>query len=117
MGSARMPAYSELDVNGHVNNARYADWLCDALGIETMQEYRVKTMRLSYAAEIRPGQEMQLRLTRDGLAYHLTGTHEGKRPGGAVARPRIERPRGFCRGEGLRFGYHRAAGRLSLIHI
>ena len=76
--SARTPVYSELDVNGHVNNARYADWLCDALGMETMREYRVKTMRLSYAAEIRPGQAMELRLTRDGLAYHLTGSHEGK---------------------------------------
>ena len=74
--SARTPVYSELDVNGHVNNARYADWLCDALGLETMREYRVKTMRLSYAAEIRPGQSMELRLVRDGLAYHLTGkTH------------------------------------------
>ena len=76
--SARTPVYSELDVNGHVNNARYADWLCDALGLETMREYRVRTMRLSYAAEIRPGQAMELRLTRDGLAYHLTGAHEGK---------------------------------------
>ncbi len=76
--SARTPVYSELDVNGHVNNARYADWLCDALGLEIMREYRVKTMRLSYAAEIRPGQAMELRLTRDGLAYHLTGSHEGK---------------------------------------
>lgn len=76
--SARTPVYSELDVNGHVNNARYADWLCDALGLEIMREYRVKTMRLSYAAEIRPGQAMELRLTRDGLAYHLTGAHEGK---------------------------------------
>ena len=76
--SARTPVYSELDVNGHVNNARYADWLCDALGLETMREYRVRTMRLSYAAEIRPGQAMELRLTRDGLAYHLTGSHEGK---------------------------------------
>ena len=76
--SMRAPVYSELDINGHVNNARYADWLCDALGLETMRAYRVRTMRLSYAAEIRPGQEMELHLTRDGLAYHLTGTHEGK---------------------------------------
>ena len=76
--SARTPVYSELDVNGHVNNARYADWLCDALGLETMREMRVRDMRLSYAAEIRPGQEMDLTLVRDGLAFHLTGAHEGK---------------------------------------
>ena len=76
--SARTPVYSELDVNGHVNNARYADWLCDALGLETLRDLRVRDMRLSYAAEIRPGQEMDLTLTRDGLAFHLTGAHEGK---------------------------------------
>ena len=76
--SVRAPVYSELDVNGHVNNARYADWLCDALGLETLRDLRVRDMRLSYAAEIRPGQEMDLTLTRDGLAFHLTGAHEGK---------------------------------------
>ena len=76
--SARTPVYSELDVNGHVNNARYADWLCDALGLETLRDLRVRDMRLSYAAEIRPGQEMDLTLVRDGLAFHLTGAHEGK---------------------------------------
>ena len=38
--SVRAPVYSELDVNGHVNNARYADWLCDALGLETMRDLR-----------------------------------------------------------------------------
>ena len=76
--SARTPVYSELDVNGHVNNARYADWLCDALGLETLRDLRVRDMRLSYAAEIRPGQEMDLTLVRDGLAFHLTGAHGGK---------------------------------------
>lgn len=76
--SVRAPVYSELDVNGHVNNARYADWLCDALGLETLRDLRVRDMRLSYAAEIRPGQEMDLTLVRDGLAFHLTGAHEGK---------------------------------------
>ena len=49
-----------------------------ALGLETMRDLRVKDMRLSYAAEIRPGQEMDLTLVRDGLAFHLTGAHGGK---------------------------------------
>ena len=28
------PVYTDLDVNGHVNNTRYADWLCNTLGID-----------------------------------------------------------------------------------
>ena len=55
--------YSDTDVNGHVNNARYADWLCDALGLETMREYRVKTMRLSYAAETMKGSPLCFQVT------------------------------------------------------
>ena len=32
----RQPRYTDLDFNGHVNNTRYLDWCCDALGIDTM---------------------------------------------------------------------------------
>ena len=32
--SEHHPVYTDLDVNGHVNNTRYADWLCNALGID-----------------------------------------------------------------------------------
>lgn len=76
--SARMPAFCELDVNGHVNNARYADWLLDALGLETLQEFSVQTLRVNYASEILPGRQIALKLVRDGLAFYFTGSHEGK---------------------------------------
>ena len=87
--SARTPVYSELDVNGHVNNARYADWLCDALGMETMREYRVETMQISFASEILPGEEMTLELAREGLSYYFVGSRYQKAHfeiGGTLAR-------------------------------
>jgi acyl-ACP thioesterase len=37
--STYRPVYTDLDVNGHVNNTRYADWLCNTLGIDLMTEY------------------------------------------------------------------------------
>ncbi|MBR1586178.1 MAG: hypothetical protein IJ662_11600 [Clostridia bacterium] len=74
----RVPHYFDLDVNQHVNNTRYADWACDALGVEAMRENCLKTMLINYAAEVRPDQEMQLHVTRAGSAYRVAGYHEGK---------------------------------------
>ena len=83
----RLPAYTDLDVNGHVNNTRYADWLCDALGIDLMRDHCLRNLRINFAAEILPGQEMTLNLVRSGENFHLSGAHEGKvhfEIGGAV---------------------------------
>lgn len=74
----RLPAYTDLDVNGHVNNARYVDWLCDALGIPAMRENCLRSLRISFAAEVLPDQKMELSLTRDGEKFYLSGSHEGK---------------------------------------
>ena len=72
------PVYTDLDVNGHVNNTRYADWLCNALGVETMGRYAPQRMILSYNAEVLPSQRMELHLIRQGLEYRLAGYHGEK---------------------------------------
>ncbi len=76
--SVRLPAYFDLDVNGHVNNTRYADWACDALGVECMREYELASLRINYAAEIRPGQETALHTFRSGKSYRVAGFHGDK---------------------------------------
>lgn len=75
----RTPVYSEIDVNQHVNNTRYADWLCDALGIETMKEKRVKHLLIHYMHEVLPGQEMSLSLYQSGDAFRLAGECNGNK--------------------------------------
>ena len=75
---SRMPVYFDLDVNQHVNNTRYADWACDALGIDVMREYCLETMLVNYDAEVRPEQEIALHVTRDGLNYRVAGYHNDK---------------------------------------
>jgi len=75
---SRMPVFTDLDVNGHVNNTKYADWACDALGIDTMQKYELKSLLVNYAAEIRPGQEMTLHASHENGLYRVSGSHEGK---------------------------------------
>lgn len=65
--------YSDLDVNGHVNNARYADWLCDCLGIELMKQYEPESVILNYNREVLPDQRVRLRRVMKDMQYRLTG--------------------------------------------
>ena len=67
------PVYTDLDVNWHVNNTRYADWLCNTLGIETMSENEPETVIFNYNHEILPGQKIRLRKILHGNEYRLTG--------------------------------------------
>ena len=75
--SEYMPVYTDLDVNGHVNNTRYADWLCNTLGIDLMLENEPETVIFNYNHEILPGQRITLRRIMHGRQYRLTGFVDG----------------------------------------
>ena len=41
--------YSDTDINGHVNNTRYADFVCDALELENLSQDRfLSQMQIGY---------------------------------------------------------------------
>ena len=73
MPANRIPVYTDLDVNGHVNNTRYLDWCCNALGIDVMREHAMKTFCVNYNQEILPGQEVRTVLHRDGSHFSFSG--------------------------------------------
>ena len=66
--------YSDLDVNGHVNNVRYADIVCDALHLERMGAERfVSSLQVGYQAECRVGETVDLTTGSDGGAQYVHG--------------------------------------------
>ena len=67
------PVYTDLDVNGHVNNTRYADWLCNALGIELMTEFEPERIILNYNHEVLPEHLVTLHRILKGNEYRLSG--------------------------------------------
>ena len=71
------PVYTDLDVNGHVNNTRYADWPCNSLGISVMSEYEPERIILNYNHEVLPGHTVTLRRILKGNEYRLSGTVNG----------------------------------------
>ena len=67
------PQYTDLDANGHVNNARYADWMCNMLGIDMMQQYEPESVILNYNHEVLPEQNVVLHRILKDRQYRLTG--------------------------------------------
>lgn len=54
--------YSDLDANSHVNNTRYADFLCDALALQTAPKNAfVSKVQLNYLKECRAGETLLLK--------------------------------------------------------
>ena len=75
--STYTPVYTDLDVNGHVNNARYADWLCNTLGIGLMTEYEPERIIFNYNHEVLSGNMVTLRRILRGNEYRLSGSVDG----------------------------------------
>lgn len=53
--------YSDVDYNGHANNARYPVWAYDALPPEVAYGTPLKDFYINYNRELHPGTEAQLR--------------------------------------------------------
>ena len=69
--------YSDTDLNGHVNNTRYADFACDALEMEKLGPGRfLSEMQIGYLAECRPGEELRLLTGREGDVCFAQGMDE-----------------------------------------
>lgn len=72
--SVYSPVYTDLDVNGHVNNTRYADWLCNVLGIDILTQYEPDHIILNYNHEILPGNVVTLHRVLKGSDFRLSGS-------------------------------------------
>ena len=77
----RQVVYSELDCNGHMNNARYLDWVADLLPWQFHQKHAVQEFTICYLNEAQQGQAVDLafELTEEGKlsveAHQADGQH------------------------------------------
>ena len=69
----RTVCFSDLDVNGHMNNTRYIDWLCDLLPSKFHEEYPMKAVTICYMSEALEGQQLQLSWN-EGAVFRLDGS-------------------------------------------
>ena len=73
----RRTRYSDTDINGHVNNTRYADFACDALEMEKLEAGTfLSQLQIGYLAECRPGEELRLMAGQEGETRFVRGMDE-----------------------------------------
>ena len=73
------PSYTDLDANGHMNNAKYADLLCNLLGTEAMRRSKICSMILNFNAEVLPDEAIPLVLERGQQQCRLTGENGARK--------------------------------------
>lgn len=86
--------YSDTDINGHVNNVRYADFICDAIRMDQLgQDFYVSALQVDYLAECMAGETITLFTgEQDGLSYVRGADAAGKsRFEGAVTLTPLDR--------------------------
>jgi len=60
------PRYQDYDVNGHVNNTRYAVWFNDIPANEYHAAHTLHELQINYSQEILPGTPISLEYVWDG---------------------------------------------------
>ncbi|MGT2935355.1 acyl-ACP thioesterase domain-containing protein [Streptococcus castoreus] len=64
--------YFDIDMNGHVNNSKYLDWMYDVLGYAFLKEHQPVSLTLKYIKEVSPGGH----ITSSYQLDHLTSYHQ-----------------------------------------
>lgn len=71
------PGFSQTDMNGHVNNTKYANFVLDVA--EPTAEDEIESLRLEYKQEVLAGQTLSVGCARDGKTLRARGADsEGK---------------------------------------
>ena len=66
--------YSDLDMNGHMNNIKYMDVLCDTLKLEDREGFYLKSAMIHYVGQTLPGQTLALETGElPGGRHYLSG--------------------------------------------
>ena len=71
----RTVSFSDLDINGHMNNTRYLDWICDLLPAAYHKDHPLKAVTICYMSEALEGQQLHLSIS-NGDVFHVDGSVE-----------------------------------------
>ena len=59
--------FYDLDMNGHVNNSKYLDWIFEVMGADFLTQYIPKKINIKYVKEVRPGGVITSAVELDGF--------------------------------------------------
>lgn len=56
----RKARYSEIDINGHMNNIQYINWILDMIPLETYKEQEIATLQINYNKSVMYNDEVNV---------------------------------------------------------
>lgn len=71
--------YADLDVNGHMNNTKYADVLLDVFSPQELEDRYIAEMQLNYSQECRFGETIAIYRHTDGEHCYVDGCGEDEK--------------------------------------
>ena len=77
--------YTDLDINGHMNNTRYMDWVDDLIPSAFHRDHPLKEFTVCYLNEAKEGQKLTLNWNLgEGPVFQLDAHRDN--PGGGQER-------------------------------
>lgn len=67
--------FSYCDVNGHVNNTKYFDFIADAIPMDYQKSHKVQSVDIAYKKEIPLGVEVEVHYGEEGGDYYFVSDH------------------------------------------
>ena len=69
--------FYDLDMNGHVNNSKYLDWIFEVMGADFLMDHIPQKINLKYVKEVRPGGMITSSYELDGSQSRHQVTSQG----------------------------------------
>ena len=63
--------YSDIDINEHLNNAKYIDYIMDCFSLKLHKKYNISSIQIDYLHEALPGEIIQLYTDTAGVKDNL----------------------------------------------
>lgn len=74
----RQARYSDMDINGHVNNSKYVDWMMDALSLcVKLGEYL--NFQINYISEVKNNNEVKIFMSDSTEAIQVKATNQNNK--------------------------------------
>ena len=71
--------YSDVDYNGHANNAKYTQWAIDVLPWDVVTDGCIESLDINFNREAHPGEVVGLYHCFDGVFHYVEGRSAGSR--------------------------------------
>ncbi|MGD8779752.1 MAG: thioesterase [Ignavibacteria bacterium] len=65
----KVVGYSDLDLNDHVNNVKYIEWILDSYPLNFFKENKIDTVEVNYLAEAMYGDKILVNSACEGLTH------------------------------------------------